>query len=97
MVINLSTMVNEMTNENELIRRGDAIGLFEGPDTCPIQFDYGEARERIAAIPAVADTPEVLALVEAARMAADDLDGYVGQSYGDYMRAAIAAWEASRA
>lgn len=74
---------------NELIRRGDALDAFEGKGLSFI-------RHTLNAIPAAPDTPEVLALVEAARVAADDLDGYVGQSYGDYMRAALAAWEASR-
>lgn len=39
-------------SDNDLIRRGDALALFEGPDTCPIQFEYGESRYRIAALPA---------------------------------------------
>lgn len=36
----------------DMIDRAQVMALFEGPDNCPIQFDYGEARERIAALPA---------------------------------------------
>ena len=38
---------------SDMIHKSDALALFDGPDKCPIQFDYGEARDRIAALPAV--------------------------------------------
>lgn len=41
-------------SDDDFVRRVDALALFEGPDTCPVQFDYGEARYRIAALPAAA-------------------------------------------
>jgi hypothetical protein len=99
-----------MTIPNDLIRRGDALAIFE-PATSAVRL---RIVTDINAIPAAPDTPEVLALVEAAKELQSDMleraecgmDVISGEQYrvvnagnGAWVGfcAAIAAWEASRA